>query len=141
MSLDLVLVELAVRSGLLVLSGTRGDIRDLEQAAAAGNERAKLAIDVFISTVRHFLGAYLVELGGAEAIVFTGGIGENGVQVRSAVCAGLDELGIVLDDRKNGAAKGEVTIHADRSRIQLWVVPTNEEIVVARQTKALLEGN
>jgi acetate kinase len=140
-SLDQVLDDLAEHSGLLGLSGTSGDIRDLEQAAASGNERAKLALDVFISSVRHFLGAYLVELGGADAIVFTGGIGENGVQVRQAICAGLDELGIVLDDGKNTAAKGEVTIHADCSRIQLWVVPTNEEIVVARQTKALLEGN
>jgi len=140
-SLDQVLDDLAEHSGLLGLSGTSGDIRDLEQAASGGNERARLALDVFISSVRHFLGAYLVELGGAEAIVFTGGIGENCVQIRQAICARLDELGIVLDDNKNAAAKGEVTIHADRSRIQLWVVPTNEEIVVARQTKALLERN
>jgi acetate kinase len=139
-SLDEVLDDLAEHSGLLGLSGTSGDIRDLEQAAAGGNERAKLALDVFISSVRHYLGAYLAELGGADAIVFTGGIGENGVQVRAAICAGLEELGIDLDANKNAAARGEATIHSDRSRIQLWVVPTNEEIVVARQTKALLES-
>jgi acetate kinase len=139
-SLDEVLDDLAERSGLLGLSGTSCDIRDLEQAAAGGNERAKLALDVFITAVRHYLGAHLVELGGADAIVFTGGIGENGVQVRAAICAGLEELGIELDANKNAIARGESTIHSDHSRIQLWVVPTNEEIVVARQTKALLES-
>jgi acetate kinase len=138
-SLDQVLDDLAEHGGLLGISGTSGDIRDLEQSAASGNGRAKLALDVFISSVRHYLGAYLVELGGADAIVFTGGIGENCVQIRQAICAGLDELGIVLDNGKNAAAQGEVTIHANHSRIKLWVVPTNEEIVVARQTKALLE--
>jgi acetate kinase len=139
-SLDEVLDDLAEHSGLLGLSGTSCDIRDLEQAAASGNERAKLALDVFISSVRHYLGAYLVELGGADAIVFTGGIGENCVSVRAAICANLEDLGIELDADKNAAARGEATIHSDRSRIQLWVVPTNEEIVVARQTKALLES-
>jgi acetate kinase len=139
-SLEQVLDDLAEHSGLLGLSGTSGDVRDLEEAAANGNERAKLALDVFISSVRHYLGAYLVELGGADAIVFTGGIGENGSQVRAAVCEGLEELGIVLDPAQNAIAQGEATIHADRSRVQLWVVPTNEEIVVARQAKALLEG-
>ncbi len=76
-SLDQVLDDLAERSGLLGLSGVSGDVRDLEQAAESGNERARLALDVFITAVRHYLGAYLVELGGADAIVFTGGIGEN----------------------------------------------------------------
>jgi acetate kinase len=139
-SLEKVLDDLAERSGLFGLSGTSGDIRDLEEAAASGNERARLALDVFVSGIRHYLGAYLVELGGADAIVFTGGIGENGVGIRSAVCAGLEELGIVLDAAKNATAKGETTVHAANSRVQLRVVPTNEEIVVARQAKALLEG-
>ena len=139
-SLEEVLDDLAERGGLLGLSGTSGDVRDLEEAAAAGNERAQLALDVFVTGVRHYLGAYLVELGGADAIVFTGGIGENGVGIRSAVCAGLEELGIVLDPTANASAKGEAAIHASGSRVQLWVVPTNEEIVVARQAQALLEG-
>jgi acetate kinase len=139
-SLDAVLNDLAEHGGLLGLSGTSGDVRDLEEAAARGNARAKLALDVFISSVRHYLGAYLVELGGADAIVFTGGIGENSATVRAAVCANLEELGIALDPAQNAIASGEATIHADASRVQLWVAPTNEEIVVARQTKALLEG-
>ncbi len=139
-SLDEALGDLAERGGLLGVSGASGDVRDIEQAAAAGDERAQLALDVFTSAVRHYLGAYLVELGGADAIVFTGGIGENCVSVRSAVCRGLEALNIVLDDGRNRQARGESAIHADSSGVQVWVVPTNEEIVVARQTKQLLEA-
>jgi acetate kinase len=137
-SLDQVLDDLAERGGLLGLSGTSGDVRDLEEAAAGGSERAKLALDVFISSVRHYLGAYLVELGGCDAIVFTGGIGENSASVRTAVCAGLVDFGIALDAEKNAAAKGEMQIQTTGSRTQIWVMPTNEEIVVARQAKELL---
>lgn len=133
------LKDLDSRSGLLGLSGLSGDVRDLEEAAAQGNARARLALDVFTTAIRHYLGAYLVELGGADVIVFTGGIGENSVQVRSAVCAGLDMFGIVLEPTANSLAKGECTISASGSRTQIWVMPTNEEIVVARQAKQLLE--
>jgi acetate kinase len=139
-SLETVLDDLAEHSGLLGLSGTSGDVRDLEEAAANGNERAKLALDVYITSVRHYLGAYLVELGGADAIVFTGGIGENGASVRAAVCDALEQLGIVLDPAANAVAKGEATIHADASRVQLWVVPTNEELIVARQAMTVFGG-
>jgi acetate kinase len=136
--LDEVLDDLAERGGLLGVSGVSGDVRDLEEAAARGNERARLALDVFTSAVRHYLGAYLVELGGAHVIVFTGGIGENGAGVRRTVCAGLEQLGIALDEKLNVAAKGEMAIQAKESRTQIWVVPTNEEIVVARQAVELL---
>ncbi len=139
-SLDEVLDALANQSGLLGLSGVSGDVRDLEQAAADGNERAKLALDMFTSEIRRYVGGLLVELGGADAIVFTGGIGENGVNVRSAVCHNLGELGIVLDDNLNASAKGESQINDASSRTQIWVVPTNEEIVVARQAKELIES-
>ncbi len=135
-----VLDDLAERSGLLGLSGLSGDVRDLEEAAATGHARARLALDVFTSDIRHALGAMLTELGGADAIVFTGGIGENGVHIRRAVVGGLDELGIVLDEAANSQAKGEAKICAARSRTQIWVVPTNEELIVARQTKQLLES-
>jgi len=137
-SLDEVLDELAERSGLLGLSGTSGDVRDLEQAAAAGDERSQLALDVFITAVRHYLGAYLVELGGADVIVFTGGIGENSVSVRRDVCRNLKTLGIVLDAEANAAAQGESCISATESRVQVWTIPTNEEIIVARQAQELL---
>jgi acetate kinase len=140
MSLDEVLDALANQSGLLGLSGLSGDLRDIEEAADAGHRRAQLALDVYASNVRHYLGAYLVELGGADAIVFTGGIGENGVSFRDRVCSGLDELGIVLDDEANRTARGEARISAETSRVALWVVPTNEELIVARLAANLLEG-
>jgi acetate kinase len=117
-----------------------GDVRDLEEAAKGGNRRARLALDVFVSDIRHALGAMLVELGGADAIVFTGGIGENGVNIRAGVTAGLEELGIVLDAAANSTAKGEAKFSAAASRTQLWIVPTNEELIVARQTKELLDA-
>jgi acetate kinase len=134
------LKELDSRSGLLGLSGLSGDVRDLEEAAAQGHSRAQLALDVFTTAIRHYLGAYLVELGGADAIVFTGGIGENSVQVRATVCAGLEAFGIVLDTTANSMAKGECAISSAASRTQIWVMPTNEELVVARQTKQMLEA-
>lgn len=137
-SLQDVLAELGCHGGLLGLSGVSGDVRDLELAAANGNERAQLALDVFIGAVRDYLGAYLVELGGADVIVFTGGIGENGAQVRSAVCRGLEPFGIELDPQINVTAKGEAPLHTASSRTQIWIMPTNEEIVVARQAKELL---
>ena len=140
-SLDDLRKDLDSKSGLLGLSGVSGDVRDLEEAAAKDNERARLALDVFTTAIRHYLGAYLVELAGADAIIFTGGIGENGVNVRAAVCKDLEHFGIVLDPAANAAAKGECSIGAESSRTQIWVVPTNEEIVVARQAKQLLESN
>jgi acetate kinase len=136
-TVDEVLAEMATRGGLLGLSGTSGDVRDLSARAAAGDERAQLALDVYTSAVRHYLGAYLVELGGLDVIAFTAGIGENSPGIRAAVCADLQQLGIILDERKNNAATGEAPIHAAGSRTHIWVVPTNEELVVARQTRDL----
>ncbi len=133
-----VLSILANQSGLLGISGVSGDLRDIEAAAASGNARAKLALDVFSSNTRHYLGAYLVELGGADAIVFTGGIGENSPTLRSAICHNLEALGIVLDPESNTSAHGETEISAVGSRVQVWVMPTNEELIVARQAAQLL---
>ena len=138
-TLEQLLDDLACKSGLQGISGFN-DLRDIESAAAKGEPRAKLALDVFVASVRHYLGAYLVLLGGADGIVFTGGIGENSVQMRSAVCADLDWFGIHLDPSANARAKGEAPIHAATSRVQLWIMPTNEELVVARQARALLEA-
>ena len=128
-SLDEVLDDLAERGGLLGLSGTSGDMRDLEQSAAAGDQRARLALDVFITSVRHYLGAYLVELGGADVIVFTGGIGENSHTVRARVCRDLEFARITLDPQLNAAAKGEAKVNAADSRVQIWTMPTNEELI------------
>ncbi len=139
-SLEEVLDDLASRSGLLGLSGVSGDVRDLEEAALQGNEDARLALDVFTTEIRRHLGGLLVELGGVDALVFTAGIGENSAAVRSAVCHKLDELGIVLDEVANRAAQGETKISAGVSRTEIWVVPTNEELIVARLTKRVLES-
>jgi acetate kinase len=138
-TLEQVLEDLACRSGLEGLSGTGGDLRDIEEAAGKGNQRAQLALDVFVNAVRHYLGSYLLQLGGADAIVFTGGIGENSATMRAAICANLDWFGIALDPLANSQARGERRIDALGSRVQLWIMPTNEELIVARQTKALLE--
>ena len=89
--------------------------------------------------MRHYLGAYLLLLNGADAIVFTGGIGENSVSMRAAICANLDWFGIQLDAAANASARDEAPIHAPGSRVQLWIMPTNEELIVARQAKELLE--
>ena len=137
-TLDEVLRVLANESGLLGLSGVSGDVRDLAEAARAGNARAKIAFEVFASSVRHYLGAYLVELGGADVIVFTGGIGENQADFRSLVLRDLEELGIELDSEVNRTARGEMKVSAATSRVQVWIVPTNEELIVARQARQLL---
>lgn len=139
-SLEEVLHDLAENSGLLGLSGLSGDVRDLEQAAAAGNGNANLALDMFATEIRRHLGGLLVELGGADAIVFTGGIGENSVRIRGSVCDNLHGLGIKLDAELNAAARGEMKISQPSSPTEIWIVPTNEELIVARQAKQLLEG-
>ena len=131
-SLDELLQDLASRSGLLGLSGLSGDVRDLEQAAADGHQRAQLALDVFVNSIRHYLGAYLTVLAGADAVVFTGGIGENSRGVRAAVCQRMEWAGLSIDAERNAAVAGETRISSQDSPVQVWVVPTNEEIVVAR---------
>jgi len=138
-TLEQLLDDLANRSGLLGVSGFN-DLRDIEIAAAKGEPRAQLALKLFVASVRHYLGAYLLLLGGADAIVFTGGIGENSVSMRASVCAGLDWFGTHVDPQANVRAKNEATFHATNSRVQLWIMPTNEELIVARQTKQLLQS-
>jgi len=139
-SLEEILDELANHSGLLGLSGTSGDIRDLEAGAAAGNQDCQLALDHYVTEIRRHLGGMLVELAGADAIIFTGGIGENGTRIRADVCRDMECFGIVLDPTANESASGETPIHTAGSRTQIWTLPTNEELVVARQTDVLLSG-
>jgi acetate kinase len=138
-TLEQLLDDLACRAGLLGLSGF-SDLRDIESAAEEGHTGARQALEVFVGAVRHYLGAYLLLLDGADAIVFTGGIGENSVRMREAVCADLDWFGIRLDPARNRAARGEAAVHAADSRVQLWTMPTNEELVVARQARDLLQA-
>jgi acetate kinase len=141
-SLEEILEVLANRSGLLGLSGgISGDIRDLEEAADGGQADAQLALDVFVAEIRRHLGGMLVALGGADAICFTGGIGENARRIRAGVCAGLSQLGIRLDPELNLAPSGgERRLDRGQDATAIWVVPTNEELIVARQTVSALAG-
>jgi acetate kinase len=142
LSLDEIERQLCKESGLKGISDVSNDIRDVQASAAQGNSRAQLALDMFVHNARHWIGAYLVELGGADALVFTAGIGENRSEIRQAICARLEQLGIELDSSKNESVKGtEATISAAHSRVKVLVIPTNEELVVAREAKRLLDGN
>ena len=123
------------------MSGVSPDMRDVEKAAGEGNERARLAVNAFVDSVRHFIGSYLVVLGGCDVLAFTGGIGENGIAIREAICRGLGWAGIVLDAAKNAVRGREERISAVESGAEVWIVPTNEELIVARQTVAVLSAN
>jgi len=132
--------QLSKESGLKGLSGVSNDIREIADAARNGNASAKTALDVFAASARHWIGSYFFELNGADAIVFTAGIGENRADMREAICSNLDQLGIVLDAEKNKSVRAtEAVISATSSRVKVLVIPTNEELVVARETKRFLE--
>jgi acetate kinase len=139
-ALDDIFKKLSKEGGMLGMSGISPDMRDVEITAAGGSPRAALAIEAFIESVRHFLGAYLVVLGGCDVIAFTGGIGENAVALRQSICANLKFAGIELDEQKNQTRGREAKISGDNSSAQIWIVPTNEELVVARQTQAVLSN-
>ncbi len=139
LSLQEMLVELGERAGLAGMSGTSGDARDIEDAAAKGEARSILAQEAFATGVRDYIGAYLVELGGADAICFTGGIGQKSPVLRSMILNGLEFAGIALDLARNEKMKDEGRIDAAGSATALWAMPTNEELIVARQAKELIE--
>ena len=128
------------KSGLLGLSGVSNDMRSVSDAAAQGNKMARLAVDVFAYRVRKYIGSYLAVLGGADAIVFTGGIGENNGALRQQILVGLEELGIAVDEPKNLATRCEADVSTPASRIRVLVVPTNEELVIARDTANIARG-
>ncbi|HIE27096.1 TPA: acetate kinase [Candidatus Poribacteria bacterium] len=136
---DEVRTILTKNSGVLGISEVSGDMRDVEEAAAEENDNARLALDTFHYGVKKYIGAYVAALGGVDAIVFTGGIGEKGKRSREAICDGLEFMGIKLDAEKNAAHKGEGIISADDSRVKILVVPTNEELIVARETARVIE--
>ena len=128
------------KSGLLGLSGVSSDMRDLGEARAAGNARAQIAFDVFLQRLVHYIGAFYLELGGADAIVFSGGIGENDAEVRELVCNKLAVLGVSVDLDLNSRIRGkEVKLSTDDSSMEVWIVPTNEELMIARDTLALAQ--
>jgi acetate kinase len=126
--------QLTKESGLLGLSGVSNDIRDVRQSASNGNPDAQLALDALIHSIRHWTGAFMLEMGGIDALVFTAGIGENNADLRAAVCAGLNGFGIHLDAEKNTACRAtEADIATDASPARILVIPANEELVLARE--------
>jgi acetate kinase len=129
---------LGSRSGLAGISGGSGDLRDLNAAAATGDQRARLALDVYVRAIRHYLGALMLELGGIDVITFSGGIGENSAEIRGAVLKGLSGFGMELDESRNRTIKGEGVISSDGSAVKVLVVPANEELIIARETAAVV---
>ncbi|PWM68437.1 MAG: acetate kinase [Eubacteriales Family XIII. Incertae Sedis bacterium] len=122
------------KSGVLGISGVSSDFRDIEEAAAEGNERAQLALKVFAHKVRFYIGAYIAEMNGVDAIVFTAGLGENGIAMRDIICNDLGNLGIKLDLVKNRVRGKETIISRDDSKVKVLLIPTNEELMIARDT-------
>ncbi len=136
LTFEQVLTEMSSKGGLLGISGLSGDCRDLEDAAAEGHDRAEKALKLFEASIKSYIGSYAALLGGVDVIVFTGGIGENSERIRNNVCRNMEWAGVELCSDKNSAVQRntEVSIRADNSKVQIWVIPTNEELVVARQT-------
>ena len=138
-TVDEVLTMLNKQSGVLALSGVSSDFRDLDNAAAEGNERAQLALDVFVHHVVKTVGAYAAVLNGVDAIAFTGGIGENSIDMRAKICSNFAYLGITIDPEKNNVRGKKAVISTDDSKVNVIVLPTNEELFIARETKRLTE--
>ena len=123
--------------GVLGVSGVSSDFRDLEDAAAKGNERAKLALDMFCYQVKRYIGAYAAAMGGVDAIVFTAGVGENDIHTRQQVCEGLEFLGVKLDAERNNVRGRATEISAADSKVKVFLIPTNEELAIAQDTLRL----
>ncbi len=127
------------KSGVLGISGVSSDFRDLEKAADEGNERAQLALDKFIYEVKKYIGAYATVMGGVDAILFTAGIGENSADLRAKICEGLEYMGIKMDVEKNKVRGEEAVVSADDSKVKIFIIPTNEELMIAMDTAALCQ--
>lgn len=126
------------KSGVLGISGVSSDFRDLGQAAVEGNERAQLALDMFHYQVRKEIGAFAAAMGGVDVITFTAGVGENGIEDRAAIAEGLEYLGAKLDPQRNNVRGKDALISTDDSTVKMYVIPTNEEIMIARDTKDIV---
>jgi len=138
MSADECLTMLNKKSGVLALSnGVSSDFRDLDNAAANGDEAARLALDKFAYEVRKYIGAYAAALGGLDCLVFTAGVGENSASTRADICKGLEFLGVKLDPEKNKIRGEECCISTEDSKVKVWIIPTNEELMIAQDTMEL----
>lgn len=128
------------KSGMLGLSGVSNDLRDILEAAASGNERAQTALDVYYNRVKGYIGNYIAKLNGCDCLVFTAGVGENAIDIRENICKDLDYLGIKMDAEKNNVRGKEVDVAAADSKVRIFVIPTNEELVIARDTYRLSQA-
>jgi len=128
-------------SGVLGISGVSSDMREVEEAAEKGNERAKLALDMYQYRVKKYIGAYTAAMGGVDVIVFTGGIGENADDLRQNILSDFEYLGLEFDESKNkGVRSQEVELSKDSSKVKVWIVPTDEELVIARDTYEIVKA-
>ncbi len=127
------------QSGVLGISGVSSDFRDIENAAAEGNERAELALNIFDNRVRKYIGAYAAEMGGVDVIIFTAGVGENSISNRESISKGLEFLGLEFDTEKNNVRGKEAIISKEGSKVTALVIPTNEELMIARDTLELVK--
>ena len=140
MSADECLNMLNKKSGVLALSGVSSDFRDIEGEAEKGNEDCQLALDKFAYEVRKYIGSYAAALGGLDCLVFTAGVGENSGSMRARICEGLEYLGVKIDPEKNAIRGKEAIISADDSKVTVWVIPTNEELMIAQDTAELVKA-
>ena len=140
MSADECLNMLNKKSGVLALSGISSDFRDIEGEAEKGNADCQLALDKFAYEVRKYIGSYAAALGGLDCLVFTAGVGENSASMRARICSGLEFLGVKLDPEKNNTRGKEAIISADDSKVTVWVIPTNEELMIAQDTAELVNA-
>lgn len=125
------------KAGMLGLSGVSNDLRDILEAAKTGNERAQIALDVYYNKVKGYIGNYMAKLNGCDCLVFTAGVGENGYDVRECICSNLDFLGVKMDNEKNKVRGKEVDVATADSKVRIFVIPTNEELVIARDTMTM----
>ena len=134
LDIDQMLEVLNKKSGLLGVSGLSSDMRDIEEAARRGNEQAQITLDLLYNGIRKYIGAYAATMGGVDVVVFTAGIGENSPILRESVLDGMGFLGMELDKEKNKLRGEERDISTPNSKVRILVIPTNEELVVARDT-------
>ena len=128
------------KSGVLGISGVSSDFRDLEEAAKAGNDRAQLALDSFQYSVKKLVGAYAAAMGGVDAIVFTAGVGENDAVTRMAIASGLEFMGVKMDAEANNTRGHEAVVSAADSKVKVLLIPTDEELMIAMDTAAIVSG-
>ncbi|MBO5099115.1 MAG: acetate kinase, partial [Clostridia bacterium] len=127
------------KSGIFGVSGVSSDFRDVAAAADNGNKRAEVGLEMFYYEIKKFIGSYAAAMGGVDAIVFTAGIGENDKTLRKEVTSGLEFLGVAIDDEKNSVRGQEIDISAEGAKVKTLVIPTNEELMIAIETKALVD--